>query len=187
MLAEPSGAGKSFPPGELDSAARSNQASPFKGVKPSSRETEAPKHRRRVASNLPSRKEYFSSMNISNLQPITAQKTGNSWKLTVKYTATFSPDEVNPFPQGHNYTFRDAIQIWEWDVSDHDQITGWISAPSFNPSATAVQRTLVAIVNGDELDTELGGEEVRARIRLRNVTTSGVPIYKYTPIILLAP
>ena len=123
-------------------------------------------------------------MNITNIQPINAQKTGNTWKLTVKYTATFTSEEVNP---PHNYTFRDGIQIWEWDDVDHDQVTGWVAASNFNPSATSVQRTMVANVSGDDLDTELGGEEIRAKILLRNFTTGGTPKHKFTAIINLAP
>ena len=123
-------------------------------------------------------------MNITG-QTISAQKlSGNTWRSTVKYTATFTAQEVN---QPLNYTFRDAIQIWEWDDVDHDQVTGWANATNFNPGATSVSRTKVVDVNGDDLDTELGGEEIRAKVRLRNFTTGGVPQHKYTSIIPLAP
>lgn len=123
-------------------------------------------------------------MNITG-QTISAQKlSGNTWRLTVKYTATFTPQEVSP---PLNYTFRDAIQIWEWDDVDHDLVTGWANATNFNPGATSVSRTKVVDVNGDDLDTELGGEEIRAKVRLRNFTTGGVPLHKFTSIINLAP
>ena len=122
-------------------------------------------------------------MNITNIKPISAQKVGSNWKLTVKYTATFSADEATT----HNYTFRDSISIREDDTSDDDVVTGFVAASNFNPSGLSVQRTLVANVNEEDLDTELGGEEIYAKIRLRNVTTSGVSMHKNTAIINLAP
>ena len=123
-------------------------------------------------------------MNITNIQPISAQQLGTDWRFSVSYTATFTPEEVN---QPLNYTFRDSIQIWEWDITDHDPITAWKANSNFNPSATSVQRTKVVTVAGDDLDTELGGEEIRAKIQLRNFTTGGVPQYKYSSVIHLSP
>jgi hypothetical protein len=124
------------------------------------------------------------TMNITNIKPISAQKTGSNWLLTVKYTATFSSEEATT----HNYTFRDAISIREEDdTSGDDVVTGFLAASNFNPSGLSVQRTLVAKVSEEDLDTELGGEEIYARIRLRNLTTSGVPLEKNTARIFLAP
>lgn len=124
-------------------------------------------------------------MNITNVQhPLVQQLGGNNWRFTIRYTATFTPQETN---QPLNYTFRDSIQIREDDPFDDDLVTGWVTASNFNPGATSVQRTLVTVVNGDDLDTELGGEEIYARIRLRNFTTGGVAIERNTPNINLAP
>jgi len=123
-------------------------------------------------------------MNITNIGPLTASKVGNTWTLKVKYTATFTNQEKDP---PLNYVFRDSVQIWEDDPFSDDQITGWVGASNFNPSENAVVRTLTAVVNGDDLDTELGGEEIYARIRLRNFTTGGVPLVKKTGVINLAP
>jgi hypothetical protein len=123
-------------------------------------------------------------MNITNIGPLTASKVGNTWTLRVKYTATFTNQEKDP---PLNYVFRDSVQIWEDDPFSDDQITGWVGASNFNPSENAVARTLTAVVNGDDLDTELGGEEIYARIRLRNFTTGGVPLVKKTGVINLAP
>ena len=81
----------------------------------------------------------------------------------------------------------DSIQIWEDDPFSDDQITGWVGASNFNPAENSVTRDLTAVVNGDDLDTELGGEEIYARIRLRNFTTGGVPLVKKTGVINLAP
>jgi hypothetical protein len=123
-------------------------------------------------------------MNITQIQPIIASQSGSLWTLKVTYTATFTDQEKNP---PLNYTFRDSVQIWEDDDVDDDPITGWVSASNFNPSANSVTRTLTAIVKGDDLDTELGGEEIYAKIRLRNFTTGGVPLVKKTANINLSP
>jgi len=123
-------------------------------------------------------------MNITNIGPLTASKVGNTWTLRVKYTATFTNQEKDP---PLNYVFRDSVQIWEDDPFSDDQITGWVGASNFNPSENSVVRNLTAVVNGDDLDTELGGEEIYARIRLRNFTTGGVPLVKKTGVINLAP
>jgi hypothetical protein len=124
------------------------------------------------------------TMNITNIKPIQASQSGNTWTLKVTYTATFTNEEKNP---PLNYTFRDSIKIWEDDPFDDDQITGWVGASNFNPSTNSVVRTLTAIVNGDDLDTEIGGEEVYAQIQLRNFTTGGVPVIKKTSNINLSP
>ncbi len=123
-------------------------------------------------------------MNITKIQPIIASQSGSLWTLKVTYTATFTNDEKNP---PLNYTFRDSIQILEDDDVTDDQITGWVSASNFNPSTNSVKRTLTTVVNGDDLDTELGGEEIYARIQLRNFTTGGVPLVKNTSNINLSP
>ena len=99
-------------------------------------------------------------MNITNIQPISASKSGNTWTLRVTYTATFTNQEKDaPL----NYTFRDSIRIMEDDPFDDDNVTGWVSATNFNPCANSVVRHLTAVVNGDDLDTELGGEESMRR------------------------
>jgi hypothetical protein len=51
-------------------------------------------------------------MNITNIQPLTASRSGNLWTLKATYTATFTDQEKNP---PLNYIFRDAIQIRESD------------------------------------------------------------------------
>jgi hypothetical protein len=123
-------------------------------------------------------------MNITNIQPLSVTRAGNTWTLRVTYTATFTNEEKNP---PLNYTFRDSVQICESDRFRDDKITGWVSASNFNPAANAVVRTLTAVVNGDDMDTEPGGEEVYAKIQLRNFTTSGVPLVRATANILLNP
>jgi len=125
-------------------------------------------------------------MNIGPLSLSAQQLSSNKWRLTVRYTATFSPQEVNPPPTGLNFTFRDSFQIWEDDPVNDDQITGWVGVSSFNPSSTSVTRTLSHDISGDDLDTELGGEEIKVKVRLRNVDLN-FPIHRWSGTIGLAP
>src|SRR4029077_20143512 len=77
------------------------------------------------------------AVNITNIQPLSVSKSGNTWTLRVRYTATFTNQEKDaPL----NYVFRDSIQIWEDDLFSDDQITGWVSASNFNPSENSVVR-----------------------------------------------
>ena len=123
-------------------------------------------------------------MNITNILPISVSQAGNTWTLRVTYTATFTNQEKDaPL----NYTFRDSIRIMESDTFSDDSVTGWVSASNFNPSINSVQRTLTAVVNGNDLDTELGGEEIYAKVQIRNFTTGGVPLVRKTSIVNLAP
>ena len=123
-------------------------------------------------------------MNITNILPISVSQAGSTWTLRVTYTATFTNQEKDaPL----NYTFRDSIRIMESDTFSDDSVTGWVSASNFNPSINSVQRTLTAVVNGNDLDTELGGEEIYAKVQIRNFTTGGVPLVRKTSIVNLAP
>jgi hypothetical protein len=122
-------------------------------------------------------------MNIGPISLSAQQLSSNKWRLTAKYTATFSPQEVSP---PLNFDFRDAFQIWEDDPVNDDQITGWVAVSNFNPSSTSVARTLMHDITGDDLDTELGGEEIKVRVRLRNVSLN-FPIHRWSGTIGLAP
>ena len=124
------------------------------------------------------------TMNITNIRPIEASRLGSIWTLRVTYTATITPEETRP---PLDYTFRDSIRIREEDTFSDDNVTGWVSASNFNPNTTTVVRTITVMVRGDDLDTEIGGEEIYAQIQLRNFTTGGVPLIKRTRIINLAP
>ena len=119
---------------------------------------------------------------IANIQPVSAQKlSGDQWRLTVTYTATFSQFEVN------NHNFRDWIQVWEDDPFSDDQLTGNRNVADFNPGSTQVQRTKTTTVSSDTLDTELGAEEIYLKIFLRNVDLGVNAPSKNSAIINLAP
>jgi hypothetical protein len=119
--------------------------------------------------------------NITNVQPPTAQRSGNQWRLSVTYTATFSAFEVA------NFNFRDAIQVWESDPFSDDRLTGWRNDTNFNPASASVVRTKTTTVSGDVLDTELGGEEIYLKIRLFNIDLNTPPIIRNSTVINLAP
>ncbi|MFN8661115.1 MAG: hypothetical protein U0075_04440 [Thermomicrobiales bacterium] len=106
------------------------------------------------------------------------------WELTVRYTITFTVQELNP---PFDFTFLDAVRIWEWDHHDHDLVTGWLRTENFCPIATSINRTKTLRVTDDMLDTELGGNEIRAQIHLRNTTISGLPVERFTPLLHLLP
>jgi hypothetical protein len=42
-------------------------------------------------------------------------------------------------------------------------------------------------IPGDVLDTELGGEEIRGQMFLRNITTSSNTIHVFTPQLQISP
>ena len=122
-------------------------------------------------------------MNIGPISLSAQQLSASKWRLTAKYTATFSAQEVSP---PLNFVFRDAFQIWEDDPVNDDQITGWVAVSNFNQSSTSVARILTHVISGDDLDTELGGEEIKVRVRLRNVSLN-FPIHRWSATIGLAP
>jgi hypothetical protein len=127
--------------------------------------------------------EKGSSMQIQNVRLSAEQLSSNKWRLTVRYIAVFDPVEVNP---PLNFTFRDGFQIWEDDPVNDDQLTGYVALSNFNPAGTVVQRVLSHDISGDTLDTEIGGEEIKVKLRLRNVNLN-FAIHKWSGTISLAP
>jgi hypothetical protein len=109
--------------------------------------------------------------------------SGPSWTLTVKYTAVFTPPEVNA---PNNFVFRDAIEVWEDDPISDDYIT--VGGGSvFNPNELRVPRTISLAVHEDALDTELGEEEIFAKVRLRNVSLNVLMPKKKTNTVHFSP
>ena len=106
------------------------------------------------------------------------------WELTVRYTITFTVQELNPPP---DLAFLDAIRIWVWDQHDHDVVTGWLRSETFCPMATSINRTKVVRVTNDVLDTGLGSDQFRAQIHLRSTTISSLPVERFTPVLRLLP
>jgi hypothetical protein len=110
-----------------------------------------------------------------------ASQNGDRWTLIVSATEVFTPEEIS-----NGFEFEDWVMLWEWDVSDHDHITNW-RAERFRPTSVRHSWEWTVNIAGDDLDTELGGEELRAQVFLRNVTTSSQPIHVFTPILQISP
>jgi hypothetical protein len=119
-------------------------------------------------------------MDIIN-QHIVAQQNGGMWKLTVHWTETYSAQEISS-----GFEFEDWITFWEWDDSDHDHILN-SAVDRFRPTSVRHNWDWEFNIPGDKLDTELGGEEIRAQVFLRNKTTSSSPIHRFTPILQISP
>ena len=120
-------------------------------------------------------------MNIGPVSLI-ATKSGNHWTLTANYTASFTQEELNL-----GFVFQDAVRFWEWDDSDHDNLANgaWTSFTPFSLQSSRVWTW--SNIPDDALNTEIGEEELRAEIFLRNSTTTGAAINRYSPILTLDP
>jgi hypothetical protein len=107
---------------------------------------------------------------------------GNRFTLVVSVMEVFTKDELN-----QDFEFEDRAELWEWDDSDHDFL-GNASPIRWRPASLREHMEWTwSNIPGDHLDTELGGEEIRARIFLRNVTSSSQPIIVHTPILNPSP
>ena len=112
---------------------------------------------------------------------IVAQQHGDWWTLTVHWVETFTPQELTS-----GFEFEDWITFWEWDDTDHDWIMNSVT-DRYRPTSVQHRWQWPFDIPGDNLDTELGGEEIRAQVFLRNVTTSSAPIHRHTPILQISP
>ncbi len=105
-----------------------------------------------------------------------------TWRLTVTYTARFAPHELNVL-------FQDAIKIWELDESVHDVIRPYDDThENFVARTPTVERVKSVDISSDDLDTELGGEEVAAQVWLGAIPVPpGSRVEVFTPPIGLSP
>src|SRR5215212_3803488 len=108
---------------------------------------------------------------------LSAENFGSWWDLTLKWTCVFAPEVVN-HKFGTNWT------LMEWDTTSADDVVSATVEPHLH-SATSGTATFIpsqksnpAAVNfthtrtwhADDLDTELGGEELYANVRLKDFT-----------------
>jgi hypothetical protein len=119
-------------------------------------------------------------VNIENPR-IVAEQLGANWRLTVHWTETFTPDEIS-----NGFEFEDWITFWEWDDTDHDHILNG-AVDRFRPTSLKHNWEWAFTIPGENLDTELGGEEIRAQVFLRNATTSSSAINRLSPILQISP
>jgi hypothetical protein len=80
---------------------------------------------------------------------------------------TFLPVEISS-----GFEFEDWVTLWEWD---------------FRPTSLRHTWEWTTNIPADALDTELGGEEIRAQVFIRNVTLGSAPIHRHTPILQISP
>ncbi|GGS26921.1 hypothetical protein GCM10010269_76980 [Streptomyces humidus] len=108
------------------------------------------------------------------------------WSITVSYDIRFRDDEVS-------VDFDDAVKLWEDDRGEpfgggDDQITPYPLPSRFRASSSLVSREKTIMVFRDQLDTEAGGEEVKAQIWLRRADSGGAADDEvYTPIKEMSP
>ncbi|MFE9676950.1 hypothetical protein ACFYO5_22825 [Streptomyces sp. NPDC006259] len=97
----------------------------------------------------------------------TAQQSGDNWTIKFSRTLNFSSFEIsNQFP------FQAWAELWEQDDSDDDFI-GRTRASNVSPvSGTTLTATFRK--TSDQLDTELGGEEIYVKALLKNLETGAV-------------
>ncbi|WP_447009520.1 hypothetical protein [Saccharothrix hoggarensis] len=120
-------------------------------------------------------------MDIINAR-LTASQNGDRWTLVTSVTETFTPQEISA-----GWEFEDWASVWEWDDSDHDFITNF-GVTRFRPASLRESFSWTwSNVPGDVLDTELGGEEIRVQVFLRNFSTGSAAIHRFTPILQISP
>ncbi|MFF6949320.1 hypothetical protein ACFZAD_11745 [Streptomyces iakyrus] len=113
---------------------------------------------------------------------VTASQSGDRWTLTVNVVEEFTPQEITS-----GFEFEDWVTWWEWDDSDHDHLTNH-GVTRWKPvSVREAYSWTWSNIPEDVLDTELGGEEIRAQIFLRNFTTSSATIHRFSPILQISP
>ena len=113
---------------------------------------------------------------------LTATQNGDRWTLVASVTEAFSESELTA-----GYVFADSCAFWDWDDTDHDYLAN-MGTTEWRPGSLRERMDWTwPNIPSDILDTELGGEEIRAQMFLRNVTTSSMAIVAYTPILQISP
>lgn len=113
-----------------------------------------------------------------NISPIPLSQ---SFTIKITYTLRFESAEING-PE-----FEDSVRLREEDgISGDDVISPYATPSVFNPSQEFEPTTWTySAISGDELDTELGGEEIYGQIWVHNRATGQVVEVK-TPVVRLA-
>lgn len=108
-------------------------------------------------------------------------QSGDNWILTVEHNLRFST-----FEKQNNFPFVHWVELWEQDDSSPDDHiatskhnVGTVVDAAGNWSTPFKQ-------SGDSLDTELGGEEIYAKVILRNQET-GQQFEATTPRAQISP
>jgi len=127
---------------------------------------------------------------------LSAVKTGNWWDVTVEWSCVCEPDVVN-------HTFQTNWTLLEADVtSGHDVISATVE-PHLHSAHSPVKTCIPSQANPsnprvvgfretigwhrDDLDTELGGEEIYARVRIRDATANSSYYWRPTEQQFISP
>lgn len=115
---------------------------------------------------------------------LVAERLGGSddlWRITVHWTECFTQQEIQA-----GFEFEDWITFWDWDDVDHDWI---LNGPANRFQSTSLKHRWEwpFTIPGENLTTELGGEQIRAQVFLRNRTTSSPAVSISTPVLHVSP
>lgn len=121
-------------------------------------------------------------MQIRNIGDIRFSQEGSICVFELDYSAVFSQAEINA-----GFTFADTVRVMEHDPSDDDVVRNWLTEERWTPTDTQDDWTWTVRVHEDDVDTELGGEEIYMQVALRNVTTSSPSIIGQARIIQVSP
>jgi hypothetical protein len=121
-------------------------------------------------------------MQIRNISPIRFSQSGSTCIFQIDYSAIFDQAEINA-----GFTFADSVRVMEEDTSDDDVVRNWLREEPWTPTDTRDDWTWTVRVHEDDVDTELGGEEIYMQIALRNVTASSPSIIGTSRVINVSP
>ena len=122
------------------------------------------------------------NMQLENPRISAMALPNNHFTIVISAIEVFTQDELN-----QNFEFEDRAEVWEWDDSDHDHLANFSPIRWRPASLREFMEWTWSNIPGDTLDTELGGEEIRAKIYLKNVTSSSPSVVVHTPILPMSP
>ena len=105
---------------------------------------------------------------------------GNTLLFRVTYNAEFRDDELRA-------EFDESARLREHDPDDDDLITAYFLPRRFTATIGNMQRILKIVVLRDQINTELGNEELQGEIWLRRVGNELATAEVITPILKFNP
>jgi hypothetical protein len=98
--------------------------------------------------------------NVLTAKLFVTQSGADSIEFRVVYSAEFEPEEL-----GH--TFNEFFNLFERDTTSADDvIASGLASANFVPDGERLTRTLTARLSERRVDTEIGNEEIFARVIL---------------------
>ncbi|MFI1285192.1 hypothetical protein ACH4U5_31295 [Streptomyces sp. NPDC020858] len=98
---------------------------------------------------------------------ITAQQSGDIWTLPVSFRLNFTEFDANP---GNKFSFTVWIELWEQDDVYDDFLVKTRPAKA-TPQTSGSSWNHTFKRTSDQLDQEQGGEEIYARVLVKNMDT----------------